>query len=373
MPPFLPLNLGLLRQPNVFTPPVEGPINMGLPPPQEEGMVEQLRRLYTPETEATERFNRLIESMPTRNKPGALRKIGASLVAAGKGGPELGMRAAYAPYYRDVEDWMMKMQPAYQAANLERQGNINERQLAYGMTGRGLEEKRLAEQERTHRANEEIRQKRADIYEFKALNPNMRIVEPKGGNIYAIDPQTGETIDLGIPSGTLSEMDRYELIHKDRLEEIAARGEQSRRTRATVPGGSMAGGPEISTQRKVGEYLRARELYNSRPDLRPFIKLEAPGTNDFIITPPTYSKLWGSRGPTQEQYEEMSNYIYGEEPEAEPTPTPTPPTRKPSGKSVVTPQTGVALREKAIAFLKKNKLPVTEANISHAIQTGRVK
>ena len=86
--------------------------------------------LYDPETQATNRFNELLEQMPERNKPGVLRKIGASIVGLG-GGPQAARRSLYAPYYNELEDWKEKIGPAQAGMTQERLGNVNKRQLAY--------------------------------------------------------------------------------------------------------------------------------------------------------------------------------------------------------------------------------------------------
>ena len=84
----------------------------------------------------------------------------------------------------------------------------------------------------------DISQQRADVYEFKAKNPNLKIQDNKAGKIQAINPQTGEVVREW-DSGSLSEKDKIELTQQGKIaaiqetgketrENIGARGEQER-------------------------------------------------------------------------------------------------------------------------------------------------
>lgn len=78
-----------------------------------------------------------------------------------------------------------------------------------------------------------ISQQRADVYEFKAKNPGIKIVAPKGGSIQAINSATGELIkDFG-PSGTLSDEDRINLEQTGK-ETLADRNNTARETLSEI-------------------------------------------------------------------------------------------------------------------------------------------
>lgn len=72
-----------------------------------------------------------------------------------------------------------------------------------------------------------VSQDRADVYRFKAENPGLMIVAPKGGNIKAINRATGQTVrDFG-PAGTLADADRIALEQDNSIAKIAAQGKNN--------------------------------------------------------------------------------------------------------------------------------------------------
>ena len=295
---------------------------------------------FQPEHEMSDRLSSMLDTYPERNKPGMLRKIGAALVGASGGNVE---HALYAPYYRELEDWKTKITPTMQASTQERLRNTNERTRLYQQ-----ESLRLREEAQKHKANNdeakaEIARKRAEVYEYKAKNPDLDF-DFKGPTIKSINPKTGEVKDTGVPTGSMSELDKINLQHKNRLEEIGRtgsearkteelrqtgreeviekRGEEARKTKE-VPSGTVtktgAAKPELPTQTRVRQFNSARELFNSRKDLRPFIKIGSPGSNDFSITPPGTNFMGSATGPTKEQYDEINEKIYGKKEEKKPT------------------------------------------------------
>lgn len=365
---------------------------MNISPPQVNQMdlYARLNQLYQPETEASKRFTELATNFPKRESPSFLRRIGASLVSKGKGGPQAAERALYGPFYRNVADWQMQIEPAYQAANLERQSNVNERTIANQMLGRELETRRIDETERTHKANEAIRQQRADIYALRSARPNLKF-DTSGPTVLAMDPDNGQVTDTGVPTGALTEVDKLMLQNQHRMSQINAQGIEQRKTEnvrqegrleaiekreagiRTRPPRTTATGnrPELPTQTKVRQYNAARELYNSRPDLRPFITLGSPGTNDFQIKQPS-PNAWFGNYPDQTQYNQMTQAIYGVgiTPSHTSTNAGSTAPKQPIQNQQAAP---TDKRSKAIEFLKQNNLPITDKNIQHAIATGRVK
>lgn len=325
--------------------------------PQDEGMDAgaRMRELYQPQDDATRRFEQLISQYPQEQKPSLLRRIGAMIVDYTKG-QKAGQEFFDEPRNKAIQDWKNQISPAYQAATNERYANANERTLAYQQMSTELREKALQAKERNDIRRAEIYQQRADIYAFKTMHPNFKFILPKGGNVMAMDPATGESHDTGIPTGSLSRIDELNLTQENALGQIAARGQQAQTlegmrqsgregiaetrgwklgkdeetgksilyneitgatkpvnanvTPAPRPGASGAGGIQ-PTQQRINSLNRATQLKNTRPDLAEFIKIGAPGSNDFEITPPSTGGWFGGSGPTQEQYDEMSKFIYG--------------------------------------------------------------
>jgi hypothetical protein len=300
--------------------------------PSEMDAGARMRELYQPQTESTDRFNQMINQYPQEEKPSWLRRIGAMVVDYSKGS-RAGQEFFNEPYDRKITEWKNKIGPAQQSANLERYENVNQRTLAYNQIAAELREKAQIAKEKNDTRNAEIRQQRADIYEFKATHPNWKIMMPKGGNIVAINPMTGETHDTGIPTGSMTDLDKLTLGQENALERIGAtgeqaretegvrqagretlvgmRGEEARKTRETVPGG--VGGRAIQpSQVRVDQANKARQIVNANPELAQWIKLGSG--NEFTVVPPG-KDFWGKpKGPTPEQYSQINKFIYGDNP-----------------------------------------------------------
>lgn len=340
-------------------------------------IAERLSKLYTPETAATERFNKLIEEYPRMEnyKPGWLRTIAAALSAFGPGGHDMGMKIALMPYQQKLADWKAMIEPAYQAANLERLANINERSMAYQTISAQLRAEADEERARNNQRNAEIRQQRANVYEWKARNPQGKLIFPKGGFVQMVDPVTGQVTTLKdsegqpIPTGVLTDTDRIELEKEAELAVVGERGAQARQTErlrqageasavesrgwkiynvpdpqnpsqmkavkineitgevkdiqtgpVSKPTGTGSQQAEVPGQTKIRLYNKAIELKMTDPELGKFIVI-GPGTNEWSIQE-------GFRGPSPEQRKRITDFIYGVSPAASHSPTtPTPGTR----------------------------------------------
>ena len=190
----------------------------------------------------------------------------------------------------------------------------------------GLREKELAqkgslaEQGLDLRGKEvDIKQQRADVYEFRAKNPNVKIVDNKAGKMQAIDPQSGQIIREW-DSGSLSEKDKIELQQQGKMavvekqgeigsRQIAERGEEQRKNtelqgrlqkelaeikdnnsrdaierRAEIQRDlltlreQMRGDrPNVPSQEKTNIQLKYNKLINLRPDLREYVELDDEG------------------------------------------------------------------------------------------------
>lgn len=325
----------------------------------------RMRELYHPTTDAEDRLNQFINQYPQEQKPSILRRIASMIVDYTKG-PREGAALFNEPEQKAIMDWKNKVGPIENAATQERGQNTNERIAAYETVSSELRNKAQEAKDRNDEVNAKIRQQRADIYAFKATHPDWKLIMTKGGNVMAINPQTGETQNTGIPTGSMTEMDKLNLQNEQRLGQIAATGTQARETEGVkqagreavsenrgwsifnipdpanpgqqkavkinaitgevkdikagevnIPGvakpspGGAGGKGEQPTQTRVRQFNKAREILNSRPDLAPFIKIGTPGANDFTIT--KHGKnFFGSTGPSPAQYDEMVKIIYGD-------------------------------------------------------------
>lgn len=170
------------------------------------------------------------------------------------------------------------------------------------------------------RGNQDIASRRADIADFNSRNPNMQIRATQGGNFIAINPRTGEVVDTGAGTGTMSQMDKLSEQQKNFLArlgvsaenaqalerlrqegdmaQIEARGEQARTTQAERP---MA-----PTQRSTQLNERVREIYNRNPGWQKYIQLDDKG---FIIQRPSTGGMFSS-GPDEATWKAINDAIY---------------------------------------------------------------
>lgn len=343
--------------PQVQQPPTQTPTNGGL-----NSIAQKMASMYTPESEASDKYNQMITNYPNREdyQPGFWRKLGAAIVDYTKGS-KVGSEFRDRPYENKVEDWKNQIGPAGTAANLERNQNVNERMYSSQTAANTLREQAQAEKEKNDTANTKIKQQKADIYDWKAKHPTMRIVFPKGGNIQAVDPTTGQTIDLGVPTGTLTDADKYDLQQNNAMERIGATGGQARQTEEVRQTGrediqdrrawtlgidqetgksvrinsitgevrpitigekqvgpiskfsSTGNKPETAQNKKIREYSAASQLKNTDPELGQFISLDKTSNGTFEITQPSESRLWGKNGPTPDQSKRINDAIYGKD------------------------------------------------------------
>lgn len=219
--PFQPF--GALRMRNIFD--RAGSVTN---PEPEYDVRGRMSELYSPESFATERLNQMFQQFPQRNKPSFLRRIGAALSSI-SGGPEVGERQLYKPYYEAMEDWKTKIGPVSRAAEIEKSTNVNERQFAYQTIASELRNKSIEARERNDERNALIRQQRADVYQWKAQNPDLKF-NFDGPTVTFAHPKTGQITDTKVPTGNLSDADKIALQGEAALEQIGARGTEQRKT-----------------------------------------------------------------------------------------------------------------------------------------------
>ncbi len=166
--------------------------------------------------------------------------------------------------------------------------------------------------------DEGIKQQRANVYEYKAKNPDHKIITPGDGHVYAINPKDGSKIDLGID--TLSNEDKLQIQGQQKIEQIDETGNQSRitegvknkdvlgqigaRVKGTEDINTKKGQivkPDTSNQLKQREINNARELTNTRPDLAKAITFDDKG--NFTVN---------TDGLDADSIHEINRAIYGQ-------------------------------------------------------------
>jgi len=342
----------------------------------------RMAQLFQPQTRTTDAYNQLINQYPEYQQPSMLRRIGAGLAGFGAGfrDPQAGIQVGYQlreqPNLERRQQWGERLKSLEPAMEAERYYNVNARQLAHQTIQGELTSRRLEEQERNNRERTRISDMRARAYDFKTRNPDWELQEVPGRNMQWVNPQTRQTADSGIPSGTLTETDKINLQGKNAIAAAKARSEgaEERQEQAAwgdpiqiedetgkktyvqtnritgdvrpvkLPAGKASKigtgtGAEGSPQGdRIALFNRASELAN-RPEYRDFIRIGTPGPNDFSLVPPK-TGYFGS-GPTPEVYKQIYRHIYGRDPDSidtrgsSPAPVPSPapaPSSTPPGR-----------------------------------------
>lgn len=168
--------------------------------------IKLLQNLYNPETENIKKFSDLIANKPERGKPSLARTIVASGVGL-KGGVKGAEEVLNAPHARAMSDWQSSVEPAQQAANLERQTNTNERQLLGTMVNASREQQRLKEQTRQGDERIRIQQDKQRLEQMKAEGYEFNF----DGAYVMRYKQDGTLENTGVKTENLSQADRLVL------------------------------------------------------------------------------------------------------------------------------------------------------------------
>lgn len=193
-------------------------------PQSEEEEINQAISQWKPQTQMQQRLDTLLSGFPQREQNfSKWRKLGSFITGAGLG-PEAQERATYAPFYRQLGDWQAQMEPALKGAELERQGNINLRQLIHNEAMERVANRRASTQEDAEARRERVRldnvakeQRKAQISEMKANDDNWVVKADKQGNIFMIHPRLGKR-DMQLTIDDVTE----EQKHRWKMEEIGA-------------------------------------------------------------------------------------------------------------------------------------------------------
>lgn len=176
-------------------------------------------------------------------------------------------------------------------------------------------------------ATNQIRQQRADIYDYKSKHPDVKF-DTTGATVKAMNPADGSVYDTGLSTDKLSMEDRMNLaatnkvmtdtnksnvdlsnnITRDnnnsnnRTNEIVARGNQTRKTNDSKPNNKSTSNSQVLQ----GYLNKAQELLNTNPSYAPYIKLgksDNGKVNGFTVSP-----INGQGDPL---YHDINSRIYG--------------------------------------------------------------
>ena len=372
--------LKYLRLNNIFAPTLSGSdsnpvqnVQNDQTPGQSNSMIdpsELIKQLMSPNEEMFNRMKSQVDSMPLESNfkdPSLWTKIRAHLAAGGADNPIQAKQTRegieHAPYLKALNQWKMQLEPTEKLAQFENTRNVNNRLTGTGILRDEQTARRNAEIERKNKVHEEdvdedrkIRQQRADAYDFKSRNPDFKTATDSNGELIFYDPKDpSKVLHSGIQTGKLSDIDKVNLQHEGRLEEIQARTksakelesdrqsnrlgletakfgnrqtleqtkeeastkkEETRQTnRVTLkqtPSASQSGKNAIQseTQKKQGQINKALKIISENPELKSYIIFEKnnAGTVQGVRIAP--SGIFGDEAKRMKAY----NLLFGQEP-----------------------------------------------------------
>lgn len=197
-------------------------IQQALAPPTapEETEIEKqgrmMREQYHPSYTSENRLNELLGRFPQEPKPNLFRTLTAITAGLGRGGIEEGQKIMDEPHSRDLADWKLQVEPAAKAAEIERQGNVNERYIAAQTINSQLAQQKMDELIRKNQAMEEIAQTRANAYAWAKEHPTWK-TDFSGTRIISVGP-------IG-PDGKPQMADLGPTSHVDDMTKLRVTGE----------------------------------------------------------------------------------------------------------------------------------------------------
>jgi hypothetical protein len=281
-----------------------------------------IRDIYQPDTRATDAFMQLMREIPQREKPTLSRRILAGLTTLGPEGAQGGERVLYGEHARRMQDFGVKADLLKDLAQSERSANVNERLLASQILRQDIADRRLAETERAHRATEENREKRYQLSQFMANNPNHQIRVDESGEFVAFNPKNPAepAVRTGIKSGEISDIERLGMIigaqgerqikEQEFRREIEAERERRDREMAELREELRAQRPP-SPQDVQAEQDNIMRRLATNPEYKPFFAPDPSRSSGYTLR----RRRAGLTGPKQEEldriYNELGKQIYG--------------------------------------------------------------
>lgn len=290
----------------------------------EEAFRQKYMSQYKPQHDAEDYYNQLMMQYPTRNMhPGIMRRLAASFAGFG-GGPNAAEEVMDQPFNRERREWLDKMGPAYNAANLERYGNVNERQILSQEARAETADRRAKTQEEDLERKRQkdytdasIKRARIGFNYYKLNHPNAVFKSDDEGNVFYLDPQNpgeakyvqdpdGDNVNVGKLGDAAKEEIKINNKLKEikaktsgKIEEIGAKGEEDRKTKREFPPAAQGGKPKVLTpEQQAQERLnRANELLMTDPEAAKYITIT--GKTVKVDVP---SAGWGSNTPEQKAY-----------------------------------------------------------------------
>lgn len=355
--------LRLIRQHNIFgTEPTAGSspnYSFGQNPNNSEedeyDIGARMNELYHPEHDMTDRYESTLDQMPVRQHPGVWKRLLASAISGATQDPRMGNSVLDGPYNRDLADWTTRLKAIEPAANMERANNTNQRAVANSIISQEQGSRRLERQYSRDRTIERQGDARLRQGDERLADADKRIAQAderlkiarevaNGGQLKVDDNgdarivrKDGTTIPVKGEYLSFEEKEQAKANHRptpgantiktDVIDDPDNPGRKvlvriNSDNTYTIIRGQGGGKPaepksrtetteatvELGTSRKIAN--KALEIKNSNPKWSKWIKI-LNGKPE--ITRPG---MFGMTGPSQEEYRQMHNAIFGGQPRA---------------------------------------------------------
>lgn len=156
-------------------------------------------------------------------KPGKLRRLTAALAGISKQDPLEAEKVLLQPYGIAVDQYNRRGDVLSRGAKLENEQGQQAFDRDIKQRTTSVAEKNAESLAGNRASLVDSRAAKQRLAEYRALNPNKKLTQVKGGNLMAFDPATGELEDTGIGSGMLSDKDLQELKQSGVMQQIGAR------------------------------------------------------------------------------------------------------------------------------------------------------
>lgn len=296
---------------------------------------------FEPNTQAFDLLSQELSRMPQRNEnPSIWRTIGGELIGMGAGLKPLGIvggqpigasfdpkmaresadQFIQKPYYDTMADIDKKVKMYEPMVESERSQNTINRQLFDAEENRKLarktQERLEAKDEESARAtgvreqqNErklDTQNRLAEARVFAINNPDMKPIVAENGEIVFVNPkEPNKQVKTGIIGQDLSDVEKAELEHSNRMKEIEARKNASIEVKRVPSAGTGTGEDGMSaTQRTADIQNKIKQAYETHPEWRAYMRIN-PNTNKYEIIPPKNSDM--------AILNKVSKFVYGEE------------------------------------------------------------
>lgn len=315
-------------------------------------------------------FMAAANNYPTRTPPNMLTKIGAAM--AGFGGPTGLKMQDYLlnnKYDQQVQDYENRLKPLEFAANEEGQRNQTARLLAYNQQQNELNRNKLGVTAEHYQNQDLSSQQRNNIAAFRAEVARMKVEMPDyyfttdedSGRLVGInknDPTDVKVFKVTRPTegSKFQNTLKLEEVKQSNREALEGTKQENRKELKAIPSAS-SNKPLSGNERISNRKANIQEILDNHPD---FAKYLVKNGSDYTIPPLEGGVLGWFSSKTPEERQQVVDLLYPNNPKAQ---------SLVGNKTEATSKT-TKTRDDAIAYLKANNKPITDANIKYLLGIG---